>query len=203
MGRSGVFEEVGAVGQDVQGAVSDPPITCCARWRCCSAVSSDPFAWTCTRCTPCGCSHGDMGGIARLRSRRWRRCRRRAGLGRSRRAGPSRFRRTRYPHHCRLTSSRITEVTNDLIENLAGKPCVNLVDDFAYPLPATAICRLLGVPRQDYPASAAGPARSSRPATRPRAHSQSANTGAIRSRPNPAHTSAVSPKSTPASRATT
>src|SRR5258705_7964151 len=55
MGRSGVFEEVGAVGQDVQGAVSDPPITCCARWRCCSAVSSDPLAWTCTRCTPCGC----------------------------------------------------------------------------------------------------------------------------------------------------
>src|SRR5258708_13392449 len=50
-----------------------------------------------------------------------------------------------------LTSSRIAEVTNDLIENLAGKPCVDLVDDFAYPLPVTAICRLLGVPRQDQP----------------------------------------------------
>src|SRR5260221_13770837 len=50
-----------------------------------------------------------------------------------------------------LTSSRIAEVTNDLIENLAGKPCVDLVDDFAYPLPVTAICRLLGVPREDQP----------------------------------------------------
>jgi cytochrome P450 len=45
----------------------------------------------------------------------------------------------------------LAEVTNDLIDNLAGKHRVDLVDDFAYPLPVTAICRLLGVPREDQP----------------------------------------------------
>jgi cytochrome P450 len=45
----------------------------------------------------------------------------------------------------------LTEVTNDLIDNLAGKSRVDIVDDFAYPLPVTAICRLLGVPREDQP----------------------------------------------------
>lgn len=45
----------------------------------------------------------------------------------------------------------LTDVTNELIDNLAGKGRVDLVDDFAYPLPVTAICRLLGVPREDQP----------------------------------------------------
>jgi cytochrome P450 len=43
------------------------------------------------------------------------------------------------------------EVANGLIDNLAGRHRVDLVDDFAYPLPVTAICRLLGVPREDQP----------------------------------------------------
>ncbi|MGC9666508.1 cytochrome P450 [Planosporangium sp. 12N6] len=43
----------------------------------------------------------------------------------------------------------LAEVTNSLIDNFAGKHVVDLVDDFAYPLPVTAICRLLGVPRED------------------------------------------------------
>ena len=45
----------------------------------------------------------------------------------------------------------LAEVTNGLIDDLAGRRRVDIVDDFAYPLPVTAICRLLGVPREDEP----------------------------------------------------
>jgi cytochrome P450 len=45
----------------------------------------------------------------------------------------------------------LAEITTGLIDNLAGKNRVDLVDDFAYPLPVTAICKLLGVPREDQP----------------------------------------------------
>jgi cytochrome P450 len=45
----------------------------------------------------------------------------------------------------------LAETTNHLIDDFAGKHRVDLVDDFAYPLPVTAICRLLGVPREDEP----------------------------------------------------
>ena len=45
----------------------------------------------------------------------------------------------------------LTEVSTELIDNLAGKNRVDIVDDFAYPLPVTAICKLLGVPIEDQP----------------------------------------------------
>jgi cytochrome P450 len=45
----------------------------------------------------------------------------------------------------------LAEITNGLIDNFAGKNRVDIVDDFAYPLPVTAICHLLGVPREDQP----------------------------------------------------
>ncbi|GGM47326.1 cytochrome P450 [Dactylosporangium sucinum] len=45
----------------------------------------------------------------------------------------------------------LTETTDELIDNLAGRHRIDIVDDFAYPLPVTAICRLLGVPREDQP----------------------------------------------------
>jgi cytochrome P450 len=45
----------------------------------------------------------------------------------------------------------LAETATGLIDNLAGKNRVDLVDDFAYPLPVTAICKLLGVPREDQP----------------------------------------------------
>jgi cytochrome P450 len=45
----------------------------------------------------------------------------------------------------------LTEITTGLIDNFAGKNRVDIVDDFAYPLPVTAICKLLGVPREDQP----------------------------------------------------
>ncbi|GAB2806595.1 cytochrome P450 [Streptomyces chlorus] len=45
----------------------------------------------------------------------------------------------------------ITRITEELIEALQGRTRVDIVDDFAYPLPVTVICRLLGVPREDEP----------------------------------------------------
>jgi cytochrome P450 len=45
----------------------------------------------------------------------------------------------------------LTEVANGLIDKMAGKNRVDIVEDFAYPLPVTALCALLGVPREDQP----------------------------------------------------
>jgi cytochrome P450 len=45
----------------------------------------------------------------------------------------------------------LAETTTDLIDNFAGKNQVDIVDDFAYPLPVTAICKVLGVPLDDQP----------------------------------------------------
>jgi cytochrome P450 len=45
----------------------------------------------------------------------------------------------------------LVEVTTGLIDKFAGKNQVDIVDDFAYPLPVTAICQLLGVPLEDQP----------------------------------------------------
>jgi cytochrome P450 len=39
----------------------------------------------------------------------------------------------------------------DLIDGMRGKQQIDLVDDFAYPLPVTVICRQLGVPHEDEP----------------------------------------------------
>jgi cytochrome P450 len=45
----------------------------------------------------------------------------------------------------------LTEITADLVDKFAGKHSVDIVEDFAYPLPVTAICKLLGVPLEDQP----------------------------------------------------
>ncbi|MFG2907736.1 cytochrome P450 [Kitasatospora sp. NPDC048286] len=45
----------------------------------------------------------------------------------------------------------ITEITEQLITALHGRTRIDIVDDLAYPLPVTVICRLLGVPREDEP----------------------------------------------------
>ncbi|SDG46161.1 Cytochrome P450 [Sinosporangium album] len=45
----------------------------------------------------------------------------------------------------------LTKVTNDLIDGFAGKNRIDAVEEFTYPLPVTAICHLLGVPREDEP----------------------------------------------------
>ncbi|MEV7969199.1 cytochrome P450 [Sphaerisporangium sp. NPDC088356] len=46
---------------------------------------------------------------------------------------------------------QITELTEELIDMLGDRTRIDIVDDFAYPLPVTVICRLLGVPREDEP----------------------------------------------------
>src|SRR5215472_11857264 len=45
----------------------------------------------------------------------------------------------------------LAETANGLIDKFTGKNRVDIVEDFAYPLPVTAICRLLGVPLEDQP----------------------------------------------------
>ena len=48
-----------------------------------------------------------------------------------------------------LLRPRIEEITEDLLTGFAGRDEVDLVDDFAFPLPVTVICELLGVPHAD------------------------------------------------------
>ncbi len=46
-----------------------------------------------------------------------------------------------------LLRPRVEEITEDLLAGLSGD--VDLIDDFAFPLPVTVICELLGVPHDD------------------------------------------------------
>ncbi|MER5618604.1 cytochrome P450 [Streptomyces sp. NPDC002215] len=46
---------------------------------------------------------------------------------------------------------QIADITKELLEALRDREQIDIVDDFAYPLPVTVICRLLGVPRKDEP----------------------------------------------------
>ncbi len=45
----------------------------------------------------------------------------------------------------------LTATVGTLIGDVAGKERIDIVDDFAFPLPVTVICHLLGVPREDEP----------------------------------------------------
>ncbi|SFK19463.1 cytochrome P450 [Methylocapsa palsarum] len=44
---------------------------------------------------------------------------------------------------------RIHEIVDELITKMQGRTRIDLVADFAYPLPVTVICELLGVPHED------------------------------------------------------
>lgn len=45
--------------------------------------------------------------------------------------------------------ARMTEIVTDLIDDMADRNRIDVVDDLAYPLPVTVICELLGVPPGD------------------------------------------------------
>ncbi|MFF4037214.1 cytochrome P450 [Streptomyces sp. NPDC001816] len=45
----------------------------------------------------------------------------------------------------------IERITGELMASFEAGRQIDIVDDFAYPLPVTVICRLLGVPREDEP----------------------------------------------------
>jgi cytochrome P450 len=58
------------------------------------------------------------------------------------------------PHRPDLVASLepwMHETVNGLIDGLAGKTRIDVVDEVAYPFPVSAICRVLGVPREDEP----------------------------------------------------
>ncbi|ASN06754.1 cytochrome P450 family protein [Virgibacillus necropolis] len=44
---------------------------------------------------------------------------------------------------------RIQEITNELLDEAAGKDYMNLIDEFAFPLPIIVICEMLGIPTVD------------------------------------------------------
>lgn len=45
----------------------------------------------------------------------------------------------------------LAKVVTELLDAFEGKDQVDIVEDFSYPLPVTAICKVLGVPREDEP----------------------------------------------------
>ena len=42
-------------------------------------------------------------------------------------------------------------IVNGLLDKAKGKKQIDVVDDYAYPLPVTVICRIMGVPLKDEP----------------------------------------------------
>jgi len=45
----------------------------------------------------------------------------------------------------------ITRLCNEMLDKAKGKTRIDIVDDFAYPVPVAVICKLLGVPLEDEP----------------------------------------------------
>jgi cytochrome P450 len=58
------------------------------------------------------------------------------------------------PHSPRFLDGlrgELVTVVTELLDAFDGKDQVDIVEDFSYPLPVTAICKVLGVPREDEP----------------------------------------------------
>ncbi|GAA2097114.1 cytochrome P450 [Actinomadura alba] len=53
------------------------------------------------------------------------------------------------PHRVDSLRPELLEIIMDLIDSMAGRTRIDIVDDIAYPFPVTVICRILGVPRED------------------------------------------------------
>ncbi|MGW7385039.1 cytochrome P450 [Streptomyces sp. NPDC054794] len=55
------------------------------------------------------------------------------------------------PHAISDLEPEIRRIVGGLLDNMRGKTRIDAVDDFAYPLPVTVICKILGVPLEDEP----------------------------------------------------
>jgi cytochrome P450 len=58
------------------------------------------------------------------------------------------------PHTTELipsTESDIAQLCNELLDKAKGKTRIDVVDDYAYPVPVMVICKVLGVPLKDEP----------------------------------------------------
>ncbi|MCJ7842273.1 cytochrome P450 [Lederbergia sp. NSJ-179] len=53
------------------------------------------------------------------------------------------------PHMIAGMRDRIQEITDELLEETAGQDKMNLIDEFAFPLPIIVICEMLGIPAED------------------------------------------------------
>lgn len=55
------------------------------------------------------------------------------------------------PHLISDLEPDIRRIVDGLLDDMKGKNRIDAVDDFAYPLPVTVICKVLGVPMEDEP----------------------------------------------------
>ncbi|MFF5016670.1 cytochrome P450 [Streptomyces sp. NPDC001165] len=55
------------------------------------------------------------------------------------------------PHLISDLEPEIRRIVGGLLDDMKGKTRIDAVDDFAYPLPVTVICKVLGVPLEDEP----------------------------------------------------
>ncbi len=55
------------------------------------------------------------------------------------------------PARVAATHDRIVTLIDELLDARRDQGRIDIVDDFAYPLPVTIVCELLGVPREDEP----------------------------------------------------
>jgi cytochrome P450 len=55
------------------------------------------------------------------------------------------------PHMIADWEPEIRRIVAELLDNMKGKTRIDVVDEFAFPLPVTVICRILGVPLESIP----------------------------------------------------
>lgn len=55
------------------------------------------------------------------------------------------------PNHISDLEPDIRRIVADLLDRMRGKTRIDVVDEFAYPLPVTLICKILGVPQEAEP----------------------------------------------------
>ncbi len=55
------------------------------------------------------------------------------------------------PQRLQNMRTEIEELVKQLLDNCRGHEQIDIVDDFAYPLPVTVICKILGIPVEDEP----------------------------------------------------